>query len=121
MKQIKLFDSELKLMELIWQHGGPITAKQLSQLAAEEIGWNKNTTYTVIKKLVVKRAIKRVDPHYICQPLITRADVQQDETRDLIDKLFQGSVKVFFNSFLKSENLTEEEITELKDMINKKL
>ena len=44
----KLFDSELKVMELIWAHE-PISAKELSVLADQEFGWNKNTTYTVIK------------------------------------------------------------------------
>ena len=46
----KLFDSELKVMELIWANE-PISAKELSILADKEFGWNKNTTYTVIKKL----------------------------------------------------------------------
>ena len=45
----KLFDSEFKVMELIWAHE-PISAKELSILAEKEYVWNKNTTYTVIKK-----------------------------------------------------------------------
>jgi predicted transcriptional regulator len=47
----KLFDSEIKVMEIIWENE-PISAKQVSLIAAEQIGWNKNTTYTVIKKKV---------------------------------------------------------------------
>ena len=43
----KLFDSEIKVMELIWEHE-PISAKDLSILAFEKFNWNKNTTYTVI-------------------------------------------------------------------------
>ena len=121
MKKVKLFDAELRLMELIWEQKEPISAKQLSILANEEFGWNKNTTYTVIKKLVAKEALKREDPNYICVPLISRKQVQVAQTRDLIDKLFEGSVKTFFSSFIKNENLTDEEIAELKNMINKKL
>ncbi|MCI6729486.1 MAG: BlaI/MecI/CopY family transcriptional regulator, partial [Clostridiales bacterium] len=37
-------------MELIWDNA-PIHAKDVALLAAERIGWNKNTTYTVLKKL----------------------------------------------------------------------
>jgi len=40
-------------MEIIWENE-PISAKQISLIAAEQIGWNKNTTYTVIKKLESK-------------------------------------------------------------------
>ena len=46
--QDKLFDSEAKVMEIIWTKA-PISAKDISLIAAETIGWNKNTTYTVIK------------------------------------------------------------------------
>ena len=51
--QEKLFDSELKVMEIIWEKGA-ISAKEISLIAADSIGWNKNTTYTVIKKLEAK-------------------------------------------------------------------
>ena len=44
----KLFDSEAKIMEIIWSKS-PISAKEISLISAETIGWNKNTTYTVIK------------------------------------------------------------------------
>ena len=52
----KLFDSEAKVMEIIWDKS-PISAKEISLIAAEKIGWNKNTTYTVIKKLEAKGLI----------------------------------------------------------------
>lgn len=108
-------------MEIIWQQEECMTAKQISLIASEDIGWNKNTTYTVLKKLVEKRAIKRLEPQFKCQPLITREQVQVEETRKLIDKLYDGSIKTFFTSFLKKENLSEKEINELKELINKEL
>lgn len=120
MKYIKLFDSELRLMEVIWSRS-PISAKEISQVAAQEIGWNKNTTYTVLKKLVEKDVVRRTEPNFMCEPLITKEQVQLDETRKLIDKLYDGSLKTFFASFLKREELSEEEIQELKKIIDKKL
>ena len=50
---MKLYDSEMKIMELIWRKE-PVSAKELSLIARDEIGWNKNTTYTVIKKAIEK-------------------------------------------------------------------
>lgn len=120
MEQIKLFDSELRLMEIIWRKPS-ISAKEISIIASSEIGWNKNTTYTILSKLVEKNAVRRTDPNFICEPLITREQVQLDETRKLIDKLYDGSMKIFFSSFLKKEKLTEEEIEELKRIIDEKL
>lgn len=45
---IKLFDSELKVMEVLWKEGD-LPAGQIAKILKEEIGWNRNTTYTVIK------------------------------------------------------------------------
>jgi predicted transcriptional regulator len=108
-------------MELIWQQHEYMTAKQLSLIAADVIGWNKNTTYTILKKLIGKNAIERIEPNFICKPLITRESVQIDETRKLIDKLYDGSLKTFFASFIKKEHLSKEEVKELKDLINREL
>ena len=118
MEQIKLFDSELKLMELVWEKA-PVTAKELAVLAEARTGWNKNTSYTILKKLIEKRAVQRDEPNFICTPLITKEQVRHEEVESLIDKLFDGSIKTYFASFLGSEKLTGEEIEELKRMIDK--
>ena len=43
----KLFDSEAKVMEIIWAKS-PISAKDISLIAAETIAWNLISTYTLI-------------------------------------------------------------------------
>ncbi len=118
MEQIKLFDSEIKVMELLWDKG-PVTAKEISILAGETTGWNKNTTYTILKKLVEKGAIRREEPNFMCFPVISREQVQLAETSTLINKLYKGSKKLFFSSFIGKEKLTREEIEELKRIIEK--
>ena len=44
---IKLFDSELKVMDVLWREGDS-TAKYISDVLKEEVGWNNNTTYTLL-------------------------------------------------------------------------
>lgn len=114
----KLFDSELKVMELIWAHE-PISAKELGVLADKEFNWNKNTTYTVIKKIEAKGYIKRTDPGFICTSLISKKDVCENETQGLIDKLFGGSRKALFSALLQDEKLTQDEIDEIRKLIDK--
>jgi len=118
MKQ-RLFDSEIKIMELIWANE-PISAKDLSALAGERIGWNKNTTYTVVKKLQAKGYVKRSDPGFICTSLVSREDVRLSETQSLVDKLFGGSKKALFSALLEDEKLTDADIAELREMIEKR-
>ena len=115
--QDKLFDSEAKVMEVIWTKA-PISAKDISLIAAETIGWNKNTTYTVIKKLEAKGFIKREDPGFICTPLISKNQMQKVEVTSLVKKVFGGSRKALFSALLEDEPLSDEEINELRKLID---
>ena len=115
--QEKLFESEAKVMEIIWAKA-PISAKDISLIAAETIGWNKNTTYTVIKKLEVKGFIKREDPGFICTPLISQNQMQKVEAVSLVKKVFGGSRKALFSALLEDEPLSDEEIKELRKLID---
>jgi len=115
----KLFDSEAKVMEIIWNRG-PLSAKEISLIAADSIGWNKNTTYTVIKKLESKGFIKRTDPGFICTPLVSQEEMQKREAVSLLNKVFGGSRKALFSALLEDEDLSDTEIKELRDLIDKR-
>jgi len=115
----KMFDSELKVMELIWDNE-PISAKDLSVIAEKKLSWNKNTTYTVIKKLEAKGYIKREDPGFICTSIVSKGEVCKSEMQGLIDKLFGGSRKALFSALIEEEDLTGEEIDELRKIIDKR-
>ncbi len=115
----KLFDSELRVMELIWENE-PISAKELSLLAEQQFSWNKNTTYTVIKKIAAKGYIKRSEPGFICTSLISKHEVCRSETQGLIDRLFGGSKKALFSALIEDEALTHEDIEALRQMIDKR-
>ena len=114
----KLFDSEAKVMEIIWEKG-PLSAKEISLIASDSIGWNKNTTYTVIKKLEAKGFIRRDEPGFICTPLVSREQMQKQETESLINKFYGGSKRALFSALLDKENLTDEQVEELQRLIDK--
>ena len=113
----KLFDSELKVMEPLWE-GGPQTAGELAKRLAGTVGWNRNTTYTVVKKLIDKGAVARSDPGFVCAPLVTREEVQRAETDSLITRLFGGSRAQFLSAFFSEGELTPAEARQLRDLID---
>lgn len=112
-----LFDSEAKVMEIIWSKG-TLSAKEISLIAADTIGWNKNTTYTVLKRLEAKGFIRRDEPGFLCTPLISQAEMQKTEARSFIRKVFGGSRKALFSALLEDEQLSDSEIEELKKLID---
>ena len=117
--QEKLFDSEAKVMEILWEKG-PLSAKEISLIASDSIGWNKNTTYTVIKKLEAKGFIRRDEPGFMCTPLVSREEIRKNEASTLLNKVFGGSRKALFSALLEDEKLSDKEIQELKDLIDRR-
>lgn len=113
---IKLFDSELKVMDVLWREGD-VTAKHVSDVLKEEIGWNMNTTYTLIKRCIKKGAIERIEPNFICHALIPKEEVQEAETNELIDKIYDGSVDKLFAALLGRKKLSREQIEKLQKMV----
>lgn len=113
---IKLFDSELKVMSVLWREGD-MTAKHISDILKDEIGWNMNTTYTVIKKCIKKGAIKRSEPNFMCQALIKKEQVQEAETNELIDKIYDGSEDKLFAALIGRRKLSSDQIKKLKQII----
>lgn len=117
-KSYKLFDSEKKVMEVLWANG-TMTAGEMVKVLKDSVGWNRNTTYTVIKKCIAKGAIKRGEPKFQCTALISREQVQDYETNELVDRMFDGSKEKFFAAFLDGKKLSDSEIDNLKELVNK--
>lgn len=114
--ETKLFDSELKIMSVLWREGDT-TAKRISDILKEEVGWNMNTTYTLIKRCMAKGAIERYEPNFMCHALIAKEEVQAAETDELIDKIYDGSVEKLFASLLGRKKLSKEQIDKLKMIV----
>jgi len=113
---IKLFDSELKVMEILWKNGDT-TAKRIAEILGKEIGWSKTTTYTIIKRCLEKGAIQRRDPNWVCRPLITREEAREHETFELINKMYDGAADQLVASLLGGKILSKEEIQRLKQVV----
>lgn len=114
---IKLFDSELKVMNIIWDEGD-VPAKHIAKVLTDKLGWNVNTTYTLIKRCINKGAVERREPNFICHALIPKEDVQEAETNELINKIYDGSADKLFSALLGRKKLSSEQIQKLKKLID---
>lgn len=117
--EIRLHEGELNVMELLWSNK-ELAAKDISKIIKEYIGWEKNTTYTVIKRLIDKGAIERIDPGFICKAIISKRAVQEIETEALLNKLFNSSLNTFFVEYLANKKLSSAELFELERIVFEK-
>ncbi len=103
-------------MGILWKEGD-VPAKHVADILMKELGWNKNTTYTLIKRCIKKGAIERSEPNFICHALIPKEEIQEAETNELIDKIYDGSADKLFTALLGRKKLSAEEIKKLKQMV----
>jgi len=114
MGKIKIFDAEYRFMNIVWEHS-PIAGMELVKLANDELGWKKSTTYTVIRRLSQRGVLINEDS--IVKALISREEVMRIESEEHIERVYDGSLKLFFTTFLQKEKLSRDEIEELKKIV----
>ena len=114
--EIKLFDSELKVMDVLWREGDQ-PAKYVAKTLTDELGWNVYTTSTLIMRCIKKGAIERTEPNFMCHALIPKEDVQEAETNELINKIYDGSADKLFAALLSRKKLSAEQINKLKKIV----
>lgn len=112
----KIFESEYRFCLILWENE-PISSRELSELCKEQLGWSKTTTYTVIKRLSDRGVVK--NENTVVTSLVSKEEVQQAEIEELMEKKFENSVPAFIAAFAKSKALSEDEIEQIRRIIEK--
>ena len=115
--QIKLGDSELKVMRVLWDEGDT-TAKHISTVMTDQYGWNINTTYSLLKRCIKKGAVQRHEPNFMCHALVSREEIQKQETESFLEKFFDSSSDKLFSALLGQKNLSSSQVAELERLIS---
>lgn len=111
----KVYESEYRFCMILWENE-PIKSGDLVKLCAEQLEWKKSTTYTVIKRLSERGILKTEDA--VVTSLVSKDDVQCAESMEFVNKTFGGSLPKFIAAFTKKQELSREEIDQIKQMIN---
>ena len=114
MTDLKLYESEYRFMDLIWE-AEPVRSTELAKMARERLEWKKSTTYTVIKRLTERGVVQTEDA--VVTALVSRDQVQRAESRAFVERNFSGSLPSFLNAFVGGRGLSAEEADELRRMI----
>ena len=115
MEKYKLFDAELKFMNIIWEEE-PIKSGELVRVCNEKLGWKKSTTYTVLRKLAQRGVLK--NENTVVTSIVKREDTQIYERHEVVEKSFGGSLPKFLTAFFGNKKISNDEAEELKKLID---
>lgn len=116
METPKVFESEYRFCLILWREE-PITSARLAALCAEELGWSRTTTYTVIKRLSERGVVK--NDHSTVSSLVSKEEIQAAEMNEMMKKTFEGSLPAFIAAFAKQQELSREDLEEIKRILEK--
>ena len=112
----KIHEEEYRFCLILWEHA-PISAADLARLCADELGWKRTTTYTVIKRLGERGVL--VNEKGTVTSLVSKDDAQSYEIDELVEKKFEGSLPAFLAAFTKRQDVSEDTLDALQAMIDR--
>lgn len=116
METPKIFESEYRFCLVLWAHE-PISTAELVKLCQQQLGWKRTTTYTVIKRLGERGVLKNEGG--LVTARVSKEEAQVSEIDALMEKKFQGSLPAFLTAFARRQSLTDEEVEEIRRIIEK--
>ena len=122
MKKIpRISESEWQVMKLLWAKN-PSTANEVVEALSSTTTWKPKTIKTLLNRLVKKKAVgyEKKGREYHYYPLAAQADCVRTESRSFLRRVYGGAMKPMLAAFLENEDLSPEEIKDLKRILEKK-
>ena len=115
MKDIKISDAELEILETLWTAGEALNANEIRARLNEKKDWERTTVLTLIRRLLDKGVIAQEKREvYYYAPLVARSDYVKGETKSFLNKFFKGNAKNLAAALIEEEDLSREDIEDLR-------
>ena len=115
MSDFKLGIVESRFAGLIWDNE-PISSGDLVKRARDLLSWQKSTTYTVLKRLCDRGIFQ--NQNGTVTSLISKDDFYAMQSEQFVEETFSGSLPAVLAAFTTRKKLSEEEITQLQELID---
>src|SRR2546421_7611429 len=116
----KLGKVQLEIMRILWQRGRA-TAREITEAMSQAQPIAHSTVQTLLRQLQAKGAVayEVEDRTFVYRPLYQQSEVAETVTRDLLARLFNGSVYSLMAHLLKHEEISDEDLARLRALIDK--
>jgi len=114
---------ELKILKILWERS-PLPVREIRQdLAAAGHNIAHTSTITTLNTMVGKQYLKRQMQGNAClfAPRVSRQEVSRRMLGDIVRRVFDGSAKEVVLSLFGQSEIPEDELKELRSLINRKL
>ncbi|KEJ04266.1 beta-lactamase [Clostridium botulinum A2B7 92] len=116
----KISETEWKVMKIIWSNPY-ITANEVIDILDDYVEWKPKTVKTLLNRLLNKGAIhfEKEGREYKYYPLVSEDKCIKEENKSFLDRVYNGAFKTMIANFIEEQNLTKEDIDDLKKLLEK--
>lgn len=115
---MQISDAESRVMRVLWDHG-PSTAEEVMQALSHASDWQDATIKTLLNRLLKKGAVAAdaEGRRYRYRPVLARDAYALEESRSLVERLFDGRVAPLVAHFSRHGQLDADDIAQLRRLI----
>jgi BlaI family penicillinase repressor len=120
MEATQLGRVQLLIMQVLWARGRA-TAREITEDISASESIAHSTVQTLLRHLEDKGSVSHeADGRtFVFFPLVEEHQFKESATRDLVERVFGGSVASLVAHLLKHEQVSREEITEIRKLIDR--
>lgn len=117
----RLPDSELELMMIIWDAGRPVTRAEIEMQLPKERQLSATTILSFLSRLQEKGFVDvyREGKTNVYKAVVPKEEYLQEESRSIWKRLYQNSVGNFMTALGSGEELSEEDLDELQEFLDR--
>jgi BlaI family transcriptional regulator, penicillinase repressor len=114
-------DAEWVVMRAIWD-SGPLTTNQVITALESKTHWKPKTVQTLLTRLARKGALafEKKGREYLFRAVVAAEDCEHAAARSFLGRFFGGELAPFLSRLVERENLTTEDVRELKRILDRK-
>lgn len=116
MKDYQLGEIETRFADLIWEHQ-PVSSGELVKLCEKELDWKKSTTYTMLRRLCQSGIFENSGG--LVKAKMSREQFKALQSEKFIEETFGGSLPRFLAAFSSRKRLSEDEVRQLQELIDR--
>lgn len=111
-------ESEYEIMKILWEAKAPRTLGEI--LDKLDGKWVRNTVGTMLVRLCEKGVVayRQKGKSYLYYAVLKEKEYNMTETKSFLSKLYDGSVGNLVASLFENKQISEEEIEDLRKLIN---
>lgn len=117
----RISESEWQVMKVLWAQS-PTTANEVIAALADTCAWSDKTIRTLLTRLVNKKALAYTKDgrSYLYRPLVEERQCVRAESRSFLQRVYGGAIAPMMVAFLEDEDLSADEVAELKRILDEK-